>query len=305
MQKRDLKVGAAGMAIGAATLVGVYEGRVAVSHAAERLELTAGQAATVDDAGVHAAGDVDSALRAMGERNEEDEDPTLAANRNLADTVQAYRRRLDDIALEKVRLQRQLDAANAKLAETADAPGVIPAKNREYDLSQQDWKHLAEKGQVKFRMPCSPKNGWWPSDGQAKALGLAPNDLPIVQAAYKRSYERVWGEIRPLCAKALSPEVADRLGAQVCPQALISLAQAEKGWDAVADVIQDVANVRAGLKEVASSSQDPVEQVFMMWTSALSKLEADLAQSLGPDDAHRILYSDAACAWNEDWDSNK
>jgi len=210
--------------------------------------------------------------------------------------VKDYKERLESIELERRRLEEQLAAANAQLADAA-----APGPNDGYDLSTEEWKRLAAEGTVKFRMPCSNEKGWTPSQAQLDAMALAPDDVDPLREAYRRSYQRVWTEIRPICAEVLSAEVADKLGPTNCPNAIVSILTTND-WKRLSGTMRAVAEMRAGIAPMpAALENDPVARVFLVWTGEMSQFEKDLAADLGPEDAHRVVYSESICAWNSTW----
>jgi len=298
MNQRDMKSGAVGAALSAMAFVGVYEGKVAVSRGAESVEVGAGEAARADAQGVRRESDVDGAKRAFDTRTAPEDDPMLRANANLAASVKEYKKRLESIEAERRRLEERLELANAQLGATDAGP---PSPNKAYDLSNEDWNELAKEGTVKFRMPCSNEKGWVPSTAQRDNLGLAPDDVEVLRDAYARSYARVWADIRPICAEVLSPEVADKLGPTNCPNAIVSILTSSD-WARLSKTMRDVAEMRAGTQPLpAQPPADPVTRVFLRWTAEMGLLEQDLAAQLGPEQAHRIVYSDSICAWNSTW----
>jgi len=293
MNRRDVKVGIVGAAAGALALVGVYEGHVAVSHAGERVDLVAGQSAQADARGVHTTGDIASGEHAFSEAAA-GKDPLLAANENLADQVQAYKRQLAQNEDARKALQAQLKAAEGKLS-LQENDGA--AARSSYDLTQDDWKQMAKDGEVMARYPCGEDPGWTPSASQLENLGLPPEDGPAVSAAYNKSMQQMDNVIMSGCAQVLGADMASRLGPRVCEAVVRSSA---KGDAQSADLTR-VAQIRAGeLPEPGPNdpSVDPLERMLLAQTAAMPRFESDLAQSLGPDVAHRVAYDDNlnACA---------
>jgi hypothetical protein len=296
MTRRDVKVGAAGAAATAVAFVVVYEGSVAVARGAQSVALGAGEAAQLDANGVQRAVDPEAARAAFDKRVAGDDDPLLAANQSLAESVRTLQSRLDVLDEERAGLGKRLDEAHASLA---DAGAFNP--NRAFDLSKEDWKELAAKGKVKFRTPaCLSPRGWSPDREELNALGLAPDDGRVIKDAYARAYEREWSELRPICAQVFSPEVADKLGPGQCSGAVVHVL-GDNNWKRVQAAITEVAEVRAGLRPLPDSPDDPVERVFLVWTGALGDLESDLARSFGPEEAHRVVFSHDMCAYNDTW----
>ena len=141
-------------------------------------------------------------------------------------------------------------------------------------------------------------NGWKAGPEQLNELGLSPDDEEPIRAAYQRSYDRVWKTLRPLCAKAVGNEqVVDVLGPDTCIHVIVDVAR-KQDKDAASEAMRLLAEVRAGQKPPPPSGipVNPTFDVFWTMTGEMGKFEADLAQSFGPDEAHRLAYSDKMCA---------
>jgi ferric-dicitrate binding protein FerR (iron transport regulator) len=297
MNRRDVMAGAIGAAAGVAAFVGVYEGKVAVSRAGQSVDLVAGQSAQVDAAGVHATGDPASSERAFDKAQAAAEgsggDPLLAANANLADTVRDYRRRLDSISAEKQKLEKKLADAEARL-------GDAGSTRSPYDLTPDDLKALAKEGEVRIRVPCAgPRNDFSVSPGNLRKLGLAPQDAPVIQAALQQSNARTWGVIRPLCSQALGDANVDRIGQTACVAVLQQLAEQQDNA-AYTEAVRQVAEIEAGTRPVPGPGDSvlPIERAYLALAGESRTLQADLTQSLGPDDARRFAFGDEGCWWN-------
>lgn len=309
MNKRDVKSGVVGAALSALAFVAVYEGKVAVSHAGERVDLGAGEAAQVGSDGVKksvALGEGEKAFDAKVAANAANpgETPLAQANENLVAQVSEYRSRLEAIAAQKIELEQKLKKSEEKLA----ADGSAPRTRAEYDLNQEDWAELAKKGQVKFRFPCFKESGWEVAPSKLNELGLAPQDGATIKDAYQRSYERIWKELRPMCAAAIgtSAEVVDKIGADACPH-LIYDAAAKADKEAAAEAHTQVAEIRAGLRAEPGPNEKvhPVMKLFLLLTGANKVFEGDLAKSFGPEEAHRLAMSDDMCTSNNRWGGGK
>lgn len=305
MQKRDVKAGTVGAALSALAFVAVYEGRVAVSHAQENAVLGAGESAKLGDGRVERTGTPAEGEKAFATSALSDE-PLAKANENLASQVSEYRKRLELVAAERAKLEASLSKAEAQLAGGKDG---APARTRsDFDLDKDDWAELAKKGEVKFRVPCLRKDGWSPSQTQIDKLALAPHDAPVIEDAYKRSYQRVWSQIRPLCQAALgsSAEVVDKIGPDSCAHLIYDLA-ASTDHEAAAEAHTQVAEIRAGQRPEPGANEKvhPVTKMFLALTGAMPAFEADLAKSLGPEEAHRLAYADGLCKSDDRWGGGK
>jgi hypothetical protein len=224
------------------------------------------------------------------------DDPFLQANKNLADTVREYKNRLEAIEAQKQSLEKALGVAQEKLA-SAENDGAPPKTKDAFDLSQDDWAKLAEKGDVKYRIPCSRSSDWTPSAETLRKLGLAPEDAPPLRDAYQKSNQRMWSELKPLCAQAVgSAELAEKIGLSTCQHLVLDVAQ-EKGPADANEAMRQVAEMRAGLRPLPGPN-DPVHSVtkmFLALTGENARVEADLAQTFGPEEAHRLAYADGLC----------
>jgi hypothetical protein len=312
MDKRDVKSGVIGATLTALAFVAVYEGKVAVSHASERVDLGAGEAAQVGGDGVSKSGTLgegekkfDAKVAANG-APDAPLAPLAEANENLVAQVSEYRSRLEAIAAQKRELEQKLKKSEEKLASTSD--GSAPRTRAEYDLNQDDWAELAKKGQVKYRVPCLQASGWEFSPSKLNEMGLAPHDGATLKDAYQRSHDRVWKELRPMCAAALgtSLDVIDKIGADSCPH-LIYDAASRVDKEAAAEAHTQVAEIRAGQRAEPGPNDkvNPVMKMFLVLTSANKNFEADLAKSFGPEEAHRLSQSDDMCNSNSRWGGGK
>ncbi len=293
--KRDLKAGGVGAALTALAFVAVYEGKVAVSHASEHVELRAGESAQAGSTGVKRTGDVAEGEKAFGAAAAVEEDPGNAANRNLVRQVGEYRSRLEAVTAQKAELESKLKRSEQELAAKLD--GDAPKFKHDFDLSSEDWKELSKDGTVRYRMPCLRKEPWTPSAEKLNAMGLAPQDGATLRSAYARSNQRVWTELKPLCAQALgSAEIAEKIGPDTCIHLILDLEYARDGEATNAARIQ-VGEIRAGIRPMPGPNEPmhPVLKMFLTTTGETKNFEGELAQSFGPEEAHRIVYSDELC----------
>lgn len=293
VKRRELGMAAGGAALAALAVITVYEGKVQLSHASGRVTLAAGEAGKL---GPDGAKKLDPTELASAEKSLEERPSGLAqANENLASDIADLNRRLKSVEKEKGKLESELADAERALALRAD--GGKPRSRHEFDLDQDDWTELAKDGTIKYRHPCFKPNGWNPDAEKIAELGIAPDDVPAIDAAYKRSYERTWKSIRPLCAKAIgNPEVADVLGPDTCTHVVVDTLRRQDG-SGVSEAMRQVAEVRAGQRPAPSGKDvHPVYELFWTLTGAMSAFETDLAESLGPEEAKRLAYSKHLCA---------
>jgi ferric-dicitrate binding protein FerR (iron transport regulator) len=296
MKRREALNLAGSAALGALAVVTVYEGRVKLSHANQEVELGAGEAGRLDGSGPRKLGDaaeIGAAEAALARRDRAD---YANANDELAKDVSELNRRLRGVEKQKGELEQQLLQARERLAMATDA--AAPRTRNEFDLNQEDWAELAKEGTVKFRVPCLRTDGWKPGPETLDQLGLAPSDGPPLTEAYKKSNQRMWSTIRPLCIDAIGKsDVVDTLGPDTCMHVVVDIAR-KKDSEAASEAMRQVSEIRAGLRPspAAGERMHPVLEIFLAATSEQGRFEGDLAESFGPEEAHRLAYAEGMCA---------
>lgn len=268
MTRRDAIAGVIGAAVGTATLVGVYEGRVALAHGGQSVDLVAGQEARADARGVYSAEDP------AEETTRSDDKALLRANANLAGSVSDYRRRLEALEEQKKALEKKLTEAEAKVGGEPKNPATTL-------LTADDWREFAKKGTLPLRLPCDP--------GDMKFDGLPPDDAAAAKAAFDASQKRVWSVLQSACAKALGLDeaLAEQLGTDRCIPAVFT----QTRGISLKSVFHDVALIRAGDLPVPTLD-DPTSGLVRIGatvTGEVGNIEADLASKLGPEDAQLVM----------------
>ncbi len=275
MLRKDLGVTVASAASAALVVIAVYEG-TGRHGAAQQSEPVPQPAAASSAAGAPAR--AAEAQRAGA----------------LASQVSDISRRLYALEKEKGKLEAELARAERALARENDGGA---RRRHEYDLDEQDWQELAKEAMVKYRHPCLIEQGWKPRPEDLELLGLGPDDGETLRAAFRRSYDRVWKTVRPLCATLVgSGDVADTLGADTCIHVVVDAAHRQDGALAH-EAIRQVAETRAGQRPAPApgAAEHPLFQMFWTLTGEMRAFEADLAQTLGPEEAKRVAYAKALC----------
>lgn len=290
---------AAGAAVGALVTVGVYEGRVRVSSAGESRTLSAGESAELRRGlpthGTGAKRADEARADAPPPAASETEKAYAEANKNLVENIQLLNRKITAAEEQKQKLERELHTAQELLA--AQTPGQKP-KHSEFDLSQDDWKTLAETGTVKFRVPCQRKPDWQPKAETLQELGLSPDDGGVLKQAYLRSNDRLWKEIKPLCTALVGNDaVAEKIGRDTCTHLVVDMSR-DRDAEATNEAMRQVGEIKAGMRPWPSDPEQahPVVRLFLALTSEMKSFEGDLAESMGPEQAHRVAFSDSLCA---------
>jgi len=303
MATRDWKMGALGALGASALFVGVYEGKVAVSHANESKMVTAGQAAGVSSGQSVVVADMETG--AAGLNAERAGDPLMAANRNLVDTVSEYRKRLEAIEGEKKDLAERLKGAEKDLEREKRGPDAASEKN-EFDFSQDDLVALAKEGTLKYMAPCTKKD-YRPSPEALNKLGLSPQDGDIIAGVYKKVNDWREAQMRPACIEAIGrSELTEHLPIDGCMH-LVSDMLSETNNKERHEAQQAAVEIRAGLRPQPKAGEKVSPLTRMMLASAqLGKVfEDELAKNYGPEEAHRLVYSDELCMGHSTWGGPK
>jgi hypothetical protein len=295
LKPRDLVLLACGALLVAVPLVAYYERANAragtdheptVSHGALR------NAAPATDESTRPPGS--AAEKAGGASAPVDGREPVASERVLS--LEQVQRQLEqvnttlrNVRQEKRTLEGQLRTLQAELAGQQREPAD------EFDLDQDDWKELAAKHKVKYRVPCMlPAEGTFKlPESELDELGLMPEDGDAVTEAYRRSNARVWKVVQPLCLEAVElPGVVDMLGLTNCLRVVEQVAT-KRDFKATLEARRQVAEVHAGMRTSPDPSlaKHPVFVADMALTSEARLFEADLAESFGPDEARRIARS--------------
>lgn len=220
-----------------------------------------------------------------------DESGLAQANANLTASLHECDRRLAELG------EAPVTTAPAPVASTAPSAGEGRRERRRERgaLSKEDWERLAESGIVPVRVPCIRDTPWSPSDRVVDRLGLGPGDVDTIKAAYDASNKRLTAQIKPLCAQALgSPEAADKVGMSQCIDVINSTAR-KANADGTKASLARVAEVQAGKREAPKGELPPVEQLAFALTNEAKSFENDLAQKLGPEEAHRLATAPEMC----------
>ncbi len=296
--KKQLLAASAGAAIAAIAVVTVYEGKVQLLGAKERVTLGAGESGSIGPEGAKKleADELSSAEAALEEAGGDKDKLDLSrANDALAGDIANLNRKLRGLEKEKGKLEEQLVSAQTELARRTD--GKPPRDRNEFDLDQNDWVELAKTGTIKYRVPCLKQEGWTPGPKHLDKLGLAPGDAETIRASYQRSHERIWPQMRELCIAAIGKaEVADVLGADTCTHVVVDMARRTDSKGA-SEAMRQVAEVRAGTRAEADPAvaKHPVFKLFTALTGEMKDFEKDLAESFGPEEAARLAYAKGMC----------
>ena len=227
--------------------------------------------------------------------------------------IASLREQLAKNESDKKALEARLAVSEAMLARHGDGGAASPSKPKDaFDLSKDDWAKLAEKAQLKYRLPCTRFPGWKPSAEALQSVGLDPGDANLLADVTARSEERLAAVLKPMCAQSLgSAAVADRIwrnrrvGKVTCTTLALEDAM-EQDPAGTIEAMRRVGEIRAGLRPapVDASALSRIEQMFLALTGETAAYEADLASKLGPDEARRLMHEEqpdakAICLYGE------
>jgi hypothetical protein len=284
-----------GAALSAVLVVTIYEGRAHVAVTVPRVAWAEGHSLQPKSNEPTPESSVDSGKVAAGPLAEPK--PSLEGGAStdtpVAGQLEHVRSKLRDVQREKHDLEAQLLTLEGELAQHSG--GLSGGDPADYDLDRDDWKELAAKGRIKYRIPCLSANGaeWQTSPPELDKLGLSPEDGEAIREAHRRSNARVWKAVRPLCMNAVGDAaVADRLRAEGCIS-LIKQAARTSDPIAITNAQRQVAEVQAGIRPLpqAGQARSPVFDTYLALTSEARLFEADLAENFGPEEAKRITRS--------------
>ncbi len=293
MKRRDVGVGVTGAAIATAVLVSVYEGKVIASQKDRHVTLEAGQSARADEKGLSES----APTSATGSGTSSDE-PTQAANATLADQVRDYKRRLEKLDGEKEQLATRLKTAESQIEKTGN-PNA-PPKN-EFDLSKEDWAELAEKGAIKIMAPCQSDIA--PTPSSLSARGLAPADGAVLSEASRQTHDWLTSKVKPLCLEIVGrADIVDKLSPDGCFHLAEKLLESTDD-PSYKESFYRVAEIKAGTRPrpQADDKVPPFEGMMLALVDASSVFESKLAEHYGPDEAHRIVFSERGCSSGGTW----
>jgi hypothetical protein len=218
------------------------------------------------------------------------EDPAMAANAALAESLRECTRKLTILTEDKQDLLRQLEAAR----KSADAVSAASPQGPLKILSDDDWKGMSRTGAIRYLLPCAAFN---PQQGVMDRLGIGARDVPVVRDAFAAARNAAWSQIRPLCVQAVgNAATADQLGFDSCPRLILASAKTANPNDAD-NAMRAVSAVKAGVADRSSlASGDPVTTTLLALTGMAADAESRVASRYGAEDARRIVYGDNACS---------
>lgn len=189
--------------------------------------------------------------------------------------------------------RHQLSVARKRIAELERELGEPPPRHA-FDFTSADWKTMASTGNMKYRVPCGGGAQSAPAAQVLDELGLAPDDGEAIRRAYENSADRLYTALLPLCARALDNrmDLAQAISTDSCRHILLSTATTRS--EDAASSTRRVASYMAG-EGPRPSNASLTDLTLLALAEEAKRFEDDLAQAFGPEEAHRLVFSDRLC----------
>lgn len=297
MRARWFGAGALSMAM----MVAVYEGGVRVASANGRsVAVSPGQSAIIDAHGALRREDSatpGSTARAANGANPAG-DPSASAG--AVGGAAGARETAANTANGGVRATSEAEVARLRAILTQhgispDTGALVPHARRgidddgETDLTPDEWRTLAQRGELRYRIP-GGRAGRDPVDeDRARRLGVPEADRAEVNRAFSRAQERLMGTLR-----ALYREAAGSDPGTLSMEALCNEIHDKTPDDVLGHVTWQLSQERGGVQPWQAPRADMVPYERMMRTLVMYEgdLERDLAPLVGDRIAHEVLHGE-------------
>ncbi len=285
--------GAGAVAMG--MLVAVYEGSVHVSRghadAGEGLTLRAGEQALVDRAGeVHS---MDSDARA--------EEEARAAERAEAEALARRTLALRDVnSPESAAVSEAMRMENARLRAMLERHAISPEtgeflpnarrgldEDGNTDLTPEEWTTLAERGELRFRLPGNESGAV--SDSVRTSVGLSEDEAERLNETARGAYRGLMSRVGD-AYQAATGRSADGRSLAV----MMSEIEDHTASDEAAHVRWLLSQERAGRTTTPSEPMSEYERMMRELVGFEGDLEHQVAAQVGEERAHRVIYESSA-----------
>jgi hypothetical protein len=212
--------------------------------------------------------------------------PSRAEAETRAAELQALRARAR-VANEHLSAARKRIGKLERELEKEAPPGKERTRHP-FDFTPDDWREMAGKDMIKFRLPCGDSV---PTEQVLDELGMSPDDGEVLREAFQHSRTRQWAALLPLCAASLGGrmDIARSLSFEAC-RSLAAGSSQTSSVDA-----KRVTTYMAGDAPRPAEASTITERMFLQLAEEPQRFEAELAEAFGPEEAHRLVYSDRLC----------
>ncbi|WP_394851038.1 hypothetical protein [Pendulispora rubella] len=172
-------------------------------------------------------------------------------------------------------------------------PPTLAEDRSDLRPDRDEWKALAERGTLRFGVPCRMTDPFTPPGDDALVReGVTKFDIRNLAEAYKRSTARIQTMESATCAEVLSItlESANRIGTKTCSAIL------EEQWlREDPGIFRVIAEIRSGERAREPFALSPLAHYYLGLTEEMDNFEADLARLGGIERARKIVASPFAC----------
>lgn len=293
MRARWFGAGALSMAM----LVAVYEGGVRVANAdGSSVAVEPGQVAVVETNGAmrrgatHTPSATASAQPATSASATAGDapgaDPTAPNVNAPPPGANGRSAEAEVVRLRALLAQRGLSPENGEPIPNArrglDDPG-------ETDLTPDEWRTLAARGELRYRIPGARAGNDSVGDERARRLGIPEADRAEVNRVFTRAHERLMNTLRGLYREAAS---ADPAGLSM--EALCNEIRDKAPEDVLGRVNYQLSQERGGVIawQPPRADMPPYERMMRALVSYEREIESELAPVVGDRIAHDILHGE-------------
>jgi ferric-dicitrate binding protein FerR (iron transport regulator) len=280
---RGAQLGSFGLGVlsTAAMMIAVYEGgvRVTSAHGQNERDLGPGQISMIDANGqVRWVGEASSPSIAASPTTSVPSSPAGGPGGSGSST------RIESLSAEIERLNTILERHSISPATGERAREGIDSSGNT-DLTREEWRTLAERGELRFRLPGREHDSI--RDEMVEAYGLDPAAEAELERLIGQAHERLRDEIGELYREATGLDSAG-----VSLQAMMSEIDDKSPRDMASHIRWLLAQERAGLAVAPPVTDDmpPYERMMRHLVGFESELESQLAEEVGPETAHSLLF---------------
>lgn len=275
MDKKTVASGVAGAALSAMITVTVYEGKVVASNEKGRVEIAAGE--SVDwpqgqppgrtrDRAVRAA----SRTEALASTAARQASPGGAAARAPAEQLRT-------LAQEKKRLQAQVQGLQAKL----QALKYKADETKTYDLEPAQLERMAQRCELRWDIPPLSAKPPMLSEESFQKLQISPAEREVINEKFARSHASLVEDVRAIYREATGDDSAGSMATV----AMVDEVRDKTPIEETRRIFRALSHERAGLIQPPASREGlpPTERLFRRLTEEGDRLQAAIAQELGPE----------------------
>src|SRR5262249_17994920 len=124
---------------------------------------------------------------------------------------------------------------------------------------------------------------------QLEKLGLSAKDADAIQTAYRHSNELFGNQMKQICADG---KFGDDIGS--CIGKLFQNVYAN-GLDSARPVFTQASEIRPANRAAKTGQLPPEVRMLLAFSGGMQPFEAELAQTFGGEEAHRLAYSQDLC----------